>query len=149
MRGDLTLEQARAFGEFPLVWAGEHVDGLPLTAILRRNDTAVFVSFVYGDCRPPPSDGGCAPPVEIQVWPAARRNLDSYGASPGALVLEPTRIRGHPATYVGGRTRLEILTGPSTVVVFADSSERLGAVVAALRCLTGEASGAHAGTLDC
>ena len=34
---------------FPLYSAGERVDGLPLVAVLRREDAAHFVSFVYGD----------------------------------------------------------------------------------------------------
>ena len=38
--------------QFPLFDAGERVDGLPLTAVLRRTDSAEHVSSVYGDCTP-------------------------------------------------------------------------------------------------
>jgi hypothetical protein len=134
--GNLTLEQARAFAEFPLVYAGERVDGLPLVAILRRDDTADYVSFVYGDCRPTSSEGGCAPPAEIQVWPALRRSLASYGTSPGAVEPEMTRIRGSPAALFDAGTRLELYTAEVTVVVFARSRERASSIAAALRCLT-------------
>ena len=46
----------------PLYNAGERVDGLPLAAVLRREDTAEFVSFIYGDCVAG-DDAGCAPPA--------------------------------------------------------------------------------------
>src|ERR687891_1445650 len=96
LAGDLTLEQARAFEEFPLVYAGERVEGLPLVAIVRRDDTADYVSFVYGDCRPPSVEGGCPPPAEIQVWPAGRRNLGSYDASRGGSGPPLPTISGPP-----------------------------------------------------
>jgi hypothetical protein len=150
LAGDLTLEQARAFDEFPLVYAGERVDGLPLVAIVRRHDTAEYVSFVYGDCRPSPPDGGCAPPAEIQVWPAGRRNLGSYDASHGGPGLpELTRIRGSPAAFFDAETRLELYTAQLTVVVFAPSSERLGKLVDALRCVAEDAADAPPDSLVC
>jgi hypothetical protein len=147
--GDLTLEQARAFAEFPLVYAGERVDGLALVAIVRRDDTANYVSFVYGDCRPPSAEGGCAPPAEIQVWPAGRRSLGSYDASRGEYSLELTRIRGSPAAFFDAGTRLEVFTTLVTVVVFARSRERVGRVADALRCLAHDPMGEPAESLDC
>jgi hypothetical protein len=146
--GDLTLEQARAFAEFPLVYAGERVDGLALVAIVRRDDTADYVSFVYGDCRPLSPEGGCAPPAEIQVWPADRRSRGSYDTSPGALTPELTRIRGSPAAFFDAGTRLEIYTAEVTVVVFARSRERAGRIAAALRCLA-EGADTPADSLAC
>jgi hypothetical protein len=67
-RSSFSLGEARAFDEFPLYSAGADVDGLPLTAVLRRDGTASFVSFVYGDCVAS-GDSGCAPPAEVQLWP--------------------------------------------------------------------------------
>ena len=121
-RGDLTLDEARAFDEFPLVYAGERVDGLPLIAILRRDDTARYVSFVYGDCRSSGCDGGCAPPAEIQVWPAGARNLAAYGSATrgaGAPAPERTTIRGLPAAFFDDGTRLEIYRRASRSCVFS------------------------------
>jgi hypothetical protein len=136
LAGDLTLEQARAFKEFPLVYAGERVDGLPLVAIVRRDDTADYVSFVYGDCRPSSREGGCAPPAEIQVWPAAaRRRLGADDIPRGGSVPELTRIRGSPAAFFDAGTRLELYTAQLTVVVFARSRERVGRIADALRCV--------------
>jgi hypothetical protein len=147
--GDLTLEQARAFAEFPLVYAGERVDGLPLVAIVRRDDTANYVSFAYGDCRPPSTEGGCAPPAEVQVWPAGRRSLGSYDASRGGSSPELTKIRGSPAAYFDAGTRLEVYTAQLTVVVFARSRERVGRVADALRCVAHDGMGETAESLAC
>ncbi len=133
----ITLEQARAFDEFPLYSAGERVDGLPLAAILWRDDTASYVSLVYGDCTPG-DDAGCAPPAEIQVWPACRRNLALYDVvHPAAPVVERTTIREVPAAFLDDGTRLEIQTGSSTVVIFADSRTRALRIAAALRAVDG------------
>jgi hypothetical protein len=147
--GDLTLEEARAFTEFPLVYAGERVDGLPLVAIVRRDDTANYVSFVYGDCRPASAEGGCAPPAEIQVWPAGRRSLGSYDASRGGSSPELTRIRGSPAAFFDAGTRLEIYAAQVTVVVFARSRERVGRVADALRCVAHDPMGQAVESLAC
>jgi hypothetical protein len=148
LHGDLTLEQAREFDEFPLYYAGERVDELPLVAILRRTDTANFVSFVYGDCTPAEYDQGCAPPAEIQVWPRASRGLGSYDVSvPGTPTPERMTIRGVPAAFFDDGTRLEVFAGPSTVVIFAESRQRTLAITAALRCVQDTVPGA--GTLDC
>jgi hypothetical protein len=152
------LVRSRAVAEFPLYSAGDQVDGLPLTAVLRRDDTADFVSFVYGDCVAR-DDEGCAPPVEVQVWPACRRNLNLYASGrPGTPVPERTTTRGVPAAFLDDGTRLELQTSRSTVVVFADSRIRVLRVAAALRPvgehapsgpLPPPAPGAVQGTLAC
>jgi len=140
-RSSLSLEQARAFDEFPLFSAGDSVDGQPLTAVLRRDDRANFVSFVYGDCEAE-GDAGCAPPAEVQVWPACRRNLGLYdGAAvrPGP-VPEPVRVRGVPGAFFDGGTRLELETGRSLVVVFARSREQALRIAAELEAVDGSVS---------
>jgi hypothetical protein len=145
--GNFSLEQARRFEEFPLVFAGEEADGLPLTAVLRGDDGARYVSFVYGDCSPV-SDGGCAPPAEVQVWPATARRLDRYDvAAPGTPALELMRVRGVAAASVGD-TQLELYARGSTIVVFADTRVRALALARALRCVRGDAR-ARDGPLDC
>jgi hypothetical protein len=156
--GRLDLAQARALDEFPLYDAGDSVDGLPLVVVLRRDDTADFVSFVYGDCVAR-ADEGCAPPIEIQVWPACKRNLGLYkAAAAGTPVPEPATVRGVPGGFFEDGHRLELQTGRTTVVVFAGSRARVLRVAAALRPL-GEQSnggplpqplpGAVVGTLGC
>jgi hypothetical protein len=150
-RGVLTLDEARAFDEHPLVYAGEQVDGLSLEAILRRDDTARYVSFVYGECRPTSRESGCAPPAEIQVWPAASRGLDSYSSpAPATPVPEPTTIRGLPAAFFDDGTRLEIYTPRTTIVLFSHSRDRVVTIAAALRCLARAPPSDHGNrTLDC
>lgn len=131
--GHLTLEQARAFDDFPLLYAGELVDGLPLSAIVRRDDTASYVSFVYGDCEPARPDQGCAPPAEVQVWPACARSFALYGSEPGSPRVERTIVRGVSAIALDGGAQLELRTGRSTVVVFAATPGRAERVAWALR----------------
>jgi hypothetical protein len=146
--GNFSLEDARAFEEFPLYYAGEEVDGLPLTAVLRRTDSANYVSFVYGDCTPS-SDGGCAPPAEVQVWPGGARNLDSYDPSvPGTPVPERTQLRGRPAAILADGTQLEVYADGATVVVFSDTPQRVLEIAKALRCVRGDAD-PKPGRLDC
>lgn len=157
-RAQFTLEDARAFDDHPLYFVGDEVEGFPLVAVLRRSDTADFVSFVYGDCTPD-DDMGCAPPLEIQVWPACRRHLALYGSSPSGPTLERTTVRGVPAAVLDGGTRLELQTGRSTIVVFGDSRGRLARVARLLRAVDGSVSVRHAlpspepgaleGTLTC
>jgi hypothetical protein len=157
-RGNFTLEAARAFDGFPLYYAGENVEGLPLVAVTRRQDTADYVAFIYGDCAAG-DDMGCAPPAEIQIWQACRRNLGLYDTSqPGTPELEPVTIRGVPAAFLEDGHRLEIQTGVSTVVVFAGSRGRALRIAEALRGvnvsihagpLPAPAAGATEGALDC
>ena len=147
----VTLADARAFDDFPLYYAGELVDGLPLVAIVRREDTARYVSFVYGSCEPSGSDQSCAPPAEIQIWPSATRNVGSYDARGGGAAprLEPVVVRGVAGAFLDEGTRLELFTGRSTIVVFSDSRDRLLRIARALRCVTSPGSVPTGGTLDC
>jgi hypothetical protein len=139
--GGFGLQDALAFAEFPLFDAGDRVDGVPLSAVLRRNDSADFVSFVYGECTPD-DDAGCAPPAEVQVWPACRRNLHLYEPRrPGTPEVERTTVRGVPAAFLEDGLRVELQASRSTIVVFGDSHARVLHVAAALRPLGSEASG--------
>jgi hypothetical protein len=136
-RSSFSLEEARALDEFPLYSAGADVDGLPLTAVLRRDDTASFVSFVYGECEAV-GDAGCAPPAEVQVWPACRRSLALYdGEAAGSPVPEPVHVRGVPGAFFDRGTRLELETGRSLVVVFAGSRAQALRVAAELEAVDG------------
>jgi hypothetical protein len=137
-RSDFSLEQARQFRDFELYALGETYGELPLTAVLRRFDpapeqpgvSANFVDFIYGTCEPP-SDGGCAPPLSVQVWAACERNPMVYG--PGAGQEPPIEIRGVPAYFYEGGRRLELSTGSSTVVIFASGRDAALAAAAALQ----------------
>jgi hypothetical protein len=138
-RSSFSLEHARAFDEFRLFSAGRIVDGHPLTAVLRRDDRANYVSFVYGDCEAD-DDEGCAPYAEVQVWPACRRNLalyDGVATRAASPVPERVRVRGVPGAFFESGTRLELETGRSLVVVFAASREQALRIAAELEALDG------------
>jgi len=137
--GEFDLADARRFEAFPLYDAGARVEGQPLVAVSRRDDVAEYVSFVYGDCVAA-DDAGCAPPVEIQVWPACVRNLGLYErveAGAEAERAEPETVRGVRAATFEGGTRLELETGRSTVVVFAETRGAARRVARELRSLDG------------
>jgi hypothetical protein len=133
-KGNFSIAQAQEFADFPLYDAGSSVDGIPLTNVFHSTGSAsTFVSFLYGDCHAS-DDMGCAPSLEIQVWPACIRNPSLYKSSrPGALTPGTTSVRGVPAATFEGGSRLEITTGTSTVVVFARTPAVAMQVAGALR----------------
>lgn len=130
---DFDPESVKTFSAFPLYYAGDSFDGLPLTAITRRLQTtrlepepgrANFVGFLYGDCEPV-SDGGCPLPLEIQVWPACERTLASYTMGGQPMAHDRTTLRGVPAAIFDNGGRLELYTGRVTVVIFGMSKEQM------------------------
>ncbi len=158
-RSSFDLDRARAIADFPVYYGGAAVEGHPLTAVLRRKDTADYVAFVYGDCIVE-SDTGCAPPAEIQVWPACKRSLSLYDAGASSVPTpDRTLVRGAPGAFFDDGRRLEIQTGRATVVIFSASraaSLRIGSAlrglnvaVAAGGSLPSPADGAVEGRLRC
>ena len=129
--------------------AGTSVAGHDLVAVLEQCETAdprevklglpgngiEAKTYVYGECDPPassaPSDpgepapeGGCAPPVEVQVFDACRRNVAMYDQYPGqgAPAREDTTLRGVPAAVFEDGTHIELYTGRSTVVIWGQNA---------------------------
>jgi hypothetical protein len=167
-RGDLGANAARSFGKFALYSLGDSFEGLPLTAITRREDApqpservpADYVGFIYGDCVAL-GEQGCPPPLEVQIWPACLRSLADYSLTPAGPPLEhePTIVRGVPAAFFDQGLRLELYTGDVTVVVFGLERAQIQRAAAALRGVNAFASsapmlpppvaGALAGTLRC
>jgi hypothetical protein len=141
-RSTFSIAAARAHADFPVYSLGSAFRGIPLVAVLRRADTAAdpghgvradYVSFVYGDCEP--VAGGCAPPLEVQVWPACRRN-PSVLSYEGLGTPQAVSVRGIPATLLDegpGAARLELTTGTATVVLFGSSPEQLMDAAVSLR----------------
>lgn len=93
---------------------------------------ANFVSYIYGDCTPSTNfadESSCAPPVEVQVWPACERSLADYSGHSPISGKSIGQIRGVPAWSFEGGNRVELYAGSATIVVFANSpAEVLGAV---------------------
>lgn len=133
VRGNSSVRDARGIKSFGVYWAGDAVAGLPLTAVERRTDEAIYVSFVYGDCRA--SDHlGCALPLEIQTWPSCLRSLALYEPDdPFAPTPERARVRGAPAGVLDEGRQLEIETGTSTIAIFGETRGLVNRAAAALR----------------
>jgi len=163
LRGNWNIDQAKGYNRFALYDAGDNVAGYPLTAITHDTQGGEVVTFLYGDCIPPSDgmggyDGGCPPPVQVQVWPACKRNPASYTQDMLSPIGDKRTVRGVPAaSYEGGR-RLEIQTGTSTVVIFAaaelvpqvaDALESVNGKVPAHVTLPAPAAGAMTGKLSC
>lgn len=113
--------------------------GLPLEAVVQgwatnrharqQGRRAIYWTFIYGDCTPPPSEGGCAPPLEVQVWSACVRSF-------GSIKRHLYEFRGAKATGGGGRyevSPMEIFTGRTTIVVFGNEKPLIKAAARELR----------------
>jgi len=142
--------------DFPVYFLGESFEGLELTEAPPPGRG--LASFVYGSCDPT-GDTGCAPPLEVQVWPACRRNPSSYELAPGVpMPRREDTVRGVPAAFYEDGLRLELSTGSVTVVIFGEHEQ----IVRAAQALRGfnssqvheadlppPAPGAVEGTLAC
>lgn len=145
---------AASFSGFALYGLGQSFEGLPLTDA-QYMDVATgvpdssgkwwgppvhsvrYFQFVYGTCTPTASqETGCAPPVEIQVWPACERTAIGATASAGAASsnvdnasISTTSVRGVTAAVMTSPDqRVEVATGGVTVVIWAsDTSQELRA----------------------
>ena len=124
--GALPCTQRSEPTNFDAYWVGREFEGLPLSGVERKctqpsslgppQARLNVVEYHYGDCEPPPREGGCPLPLSIQSWPRCERGLSPYHS--GNLT-----IRGVPARYQGGG--LALLTGDALVAIFANDSERL------------------------
>lgn len=120
---------------FPSWWAGKAFDGLGVTAAIRRCDQplaadpgrANYVSYIYGDCKPTGGDEGCAPPIEIQSWPAAELTKRMFSSATPDGHPRPgtdTTVGGIPATKYDGGEQIVIFRPQSTVMIFGTSPVR-------------------------
>ncbi len=138
--GEMSLSQARA-AEFPVYYLGDLSADLPLRVVLRGETTGPVedIDFVYGDCRAT-FEQGCAPPVEVQIWPACIRNLAMYtpsGPLPLPRAVQPVRatVRGVPGAFFEDFHRLELQTGISTIVIFGQGYDAVLRIAQGLRGL--------------
>jgi hypothetical protein len=81
------------------------------------------VTVIYGICdfeREPQ----CSPPLQVQSWPACERKPANYRDPNGAL---PERtdltIRGVPAAVYEEDHRVEVYSGTTTVVIYANDRD--------------------------
>jgi hypothetical protein len=122
---DAALEEIRSHpGQGPY-FVGEQFEELPLTTILGRSPP---LSFIYGDCEPPPGEGSCPAPLEIQVFPIEQR---LPGIISSMIACRKVTVRGVRGAFFG--SDLDLYVGDQTVVIFADSRERALRAAEALR----------------
>lgn len=112
---------------------GAAFEGLALETVLLqcngrpRGDT---ISYIYGDCEPPAGgDGGCAPPLEMQVWRACARTYRDYSAGNRPAL---SSARGVPVANF--ERQIEVYTD-STVIIFANDQGLAQRAVSALRAM--------------
>ena len=121
-KSDFTLGEVRNRPGPTPYFVGEQFEELPLTAI---DGKVGKLTFIYGDCDAS-GDGGCAPPLQVQIWPIERR-------PPGIIDRECRRVsvRGVPGAFYGAD--LDLYVGAHTVSIFADSQARALRAATALR----------------
>ena len=115
--GSVDLSEYRRPEVPPTYWLGETFEGLELTD---AHGGPEGPTFVYGTCESS-SNGGCAPPLELQHWPLSKRPPGSFELPPG----EPAACRRVPSARVtaaafatsGG---VEVYLGDRVVVLFGD-----------------------------
>jgi hypothetical protein len=115
---------------FEIFSAGPSVADVPLNTVTRRcggttpidEPPANFVNYIYGDCEIAEGATGCAPPLQIQTWPACQRALSDYTfeGKPMPYRRLPSR-RGAEVVEIQFEygPRIEVYTKTSTIVIFA------------------------------
>ena len=138
------LAGAQEFKQYRLFSVGSSFEGLPLVAAPDADGGPASgspgVDFIYGTCEPPDGEGGCSPPLTVQIHRACDRPpVEAMGGGYRKLTL-----RGVPAALVDGDPRVELQTGEVTVVLFARTMARARRAAMALRSLDGRVRPADA-----
>ncbi|HWM63909.1 MAG TPA: hypothetical protein VNP96_07975 [Solirubrobacterales bacterium] len=114
-----SLSEVREFDGYRVYYAGDEVAGVPLEEVEKaewpENRRFTGWNFYYGDCALPAGEGGCSPPLQIQNYNTCRRWADAYPGKPRLF-----NFRGAKAAWVSSADSLEIYTGHTTVVIFAN-----------------------------
>ena len=122
-----------------LYYLGRSFEGLPLTHV--SSSGGGYAVFIYGDCDPDdgglldfvPSDGGCAPPVQIQHFPF---DPSDWTIATGCRRLRD--LRGVPTARHDG---LVLFTGRQIVKIYGMSGAQDRRIARALRPLNGSGGG--------
>ena len=129
-KSNMSVEEARAFSEFPLYWLGETYEGLELTTLLGGKNN---FTFLYGKCVTR-GDGGCPQPFQVIVRPLC---LSRPGTkAPMVHAGELFTLRGALAQeYTDGH--LELGIGSVSVTLFGPDRELMKAMAQNLRPVAG------------
>jgi hypothetical protein len=88
---DADVEAAKTFKDYPLLWAGEEFEGLPVTHV--SLGPGGFATVIYGDCEPKGVDEpSCTSPLQLQVFPLCAHLADVARAP----IWKRRSIRGAP-----------------------------------------------------
>lgn len=144
IRGNFDFAKASTFEGFELFAPGATFKGVPLVAVTRvlgepnpripedlKPRRANWVNFIYASgCAAQGADVGCERMAQVQVWPACERNRSVYARAlrTGDVEIVMTNIRSAPAAYFENEQMLEVYSGDSTIVLFADNTDDLFAL---------------------
>jgi hypothetical protein len=106
-------------------WLGPYFAGLRLTHTSSFNGK----SFSYGDCEPPPGEGGCSVPAQVQNFSSCERNPIGLDRLPYRVFL----VRGGGLAAEYERTGVDVGTGSRTVTVYTNEFELMGAALREIR----------------
>jgi hypothetical protein len=122
-----SMAVARAFDQYPLYWVGPRFEQWKLThADIGQGSIS---SFIYGTCDPGP-DGGCPPPLDIQIQPLCS-HLDVAASNPA---WRRGRIRGAPLGKNPDGAPI-VFTDRVQVKVYRGAGSNPGLAMRALRLL--------------
>ena len=143
------LARLRSYRRYTLYHLGERHAGHALTGLNSKLQPVIYgrytkprlpkpssptFDFIYGDCKPPPGrEGGCRLPLTVRNYEICALNPNSYRISARTLT---ERIRGVPY-YMRGAGALELYTGTTTVVIFANDSQAAKRAAQQLRSIDG------------
>ena len=134
------LRRARRFSGFPLYWDGARLGRLPLTGVdVGADHDGIGYTFTYGDCAGG-DEGGCAPPLEVQITPLCNRLPREIGLHLARLMLRGAPTSAAEAGSDNGGD-LSIYTRRVTITVFGYTPRLDLRAVAALRGLNSPARG--------
>ena len=115
-----TVQDARAFDDFPLYWLGDSYNGLPLTGVTHGKGTALeTVGFVYGNSSC--DDSGCSAPIWVTIHPycdSPPQDVRSFVSSlaEAGFEISDIEIRGVRG-YLTSVPRIYLWTGSSAIEV--------------------------------
>jgi hypothetical protein len=112
-------------------WLGPYFGGLRLTYSDRSPGLGTEdsdTSFGYGDCEPPPDEGGCSIPAQVQNSSSCARNPLAIDRLPYRVYL----VRGGGLAAEYERSGVDIGTGDRTITLYTEF-ELMGAALREVR----------------
>jgi hypothetical protein len=113
------LREAKRFHAYRLYYPGPAVSGVRLSEVenddwYHHGGRKIRWSFYYGHCAAG-DDSGCSVPVQVHDYSTCRRWADAYPGKPHLF-----DFRGAKAAWVPTAGSLEVYTGRTTVVIYAN-----------------------------